>query len=849
MNHCLITSDILVLFILVVLITTHFLEPTSNDRKLRLACFSCSITIIISIIFFGDSLFTHIKMVLSTRTQTSHDDSNHQQVQQQQTVGKSHVEREVEHHKEGRVGDMSSAFRRFPLDTLYHDIKHHQNQIACKEKELTIDTMPKPSARTISSVELEGDGEASFSSSSSLPSSSSTNNNSSLLSSSSSTSADYFDEQSTVYSPIPTPMGVVKKVVTDESPTTLLSPSLSFGLSSKQNEVIQNNNGTNDNYDVSSMDDDHEKGNDDDHDNEDDEIATNTSRNSTINTNEERYDYRNSVRTYYQEVDTYENDDDEEENREITKQRSTCALKASNRYHSHQYSLNDFDTDYNRSIANNDTRERYNSAAVGSVGSDVVADDSFQSIESPICHPNTKKADYIQELYRKVVAANHGNDGEDMVIPATYYPNQYPSSGVGGSRKDNGWIPKWVIETTPMIKFVIVLSTALLIGSAALIVIAVAVSMHSNWVNSSQQSGFSDFTNAPSPTIFVITNGEDTNDGSPSTQPSNAPYGQFSTLYLSPTPSSKSLDAFLTPTIATTFTPSISTSSRPSGKKSSNPSPSPSVNVSESPSVASSITSFYITSRNRQRSMQSQLALLRNNNNEWLIHLGNWNRHSQEVNRCESHLYDKIVDIYKNSTVPVFFVPGDNEWNDCDNYPDTINTWRNHFVDFEQNWSPLPFEVVRHKKQIENFSFMHKKVLYIGLNMVGGIVHNASEWTNRMDDNIEWVANRVNQHMKEVEVVMVFGNSGNIKENEDFFIDLAILIEEWNTEYFDAVKSKLHFFYIKESENEFALNQNFMGQDNFLLVNIQEGTWPVGRITIDTSMKQFTYNDDGEWGE
>lgn len=207
--------------------------------------------------------------------------------------------------------------------------------------------------------------------------------------------------------------------------------------------------------------------------------------------------------------------------------------------------------------------------------------------------------------------------------------------------------------------------------------------------------------------------------------------------------------------------------------------------------------------------------------------------------------------MYRNSSVPVFFLPGDNEWNDCDDFPASVKKWRRTFVSYEQNWGNLNFEVSRQKNRRENFSFVYKNAIHIGLNMVAGRVHSVPQWKKRLQENVDWIRLSVNASIEEIEVVLIFGNSGNIEPNEEFFVQLKNLVQQWNSEMIQVnkhsrlqVRRHLPVFYIKQSENNSRINENFMGQEDFVLVNVHHGKWPPARFSVDTRRKSFTFDED-----
>ncbi len=606
-----------------------------------------------------------------------------------------------------------------------------------------------------------------------------------------------------------------------------------------------------------------------------DEEMTNgnsTLLNSTINTYEQ-YDHVDSLKRYYSE------ENEEEEKAEI------CKPDVSSAHHPHY------------------VKTRYG--------------------ESPVYNPENK-ADYVQELYRKVIAATSNssaaNTPKNRPSPSevlngyvvhenvTAYNHMFRgrkrnSRGINGENSSgddhNGCVPIWLINSTPMIKFIIVISSALLIGSLALIGIALAVSINSDADNfgSSQQTNFQN-TKAPSPTTFglfpSITASPPTvspnanklsspSDGSTTTEtsgslsipptvspfPSSSPSKDGTIKSKSKDPSSKRKAPSSAPSsmpqrqspFPSTYLSSPPTklpSSLPTFTPSTAPTPSPSKIHSPSPSIASQAESrtkqepttgeFYVFSRNSEGLTETSIAKLPRENNEWLIQLGNWNPHNDNTVHCGKQKYENIANIYSSSSVPVLWLPGDNEWNDCSNFPTSVEYWRDSFVGFESKQSFV--DVKRQQNRKENFSFLFRKILYVGLNMVSGKVRNETIWSERLNDNIDWLNSTVADAMSgELEVLVIFGNSGNIPANEGFFRNLNDLVEEWNsdkeTNRGGSKKKALPVFYIKESERDSRLNKKFLKSRDIRLVNVKGGVWPPAKISIDTVEGTFTFND--EW--
>lgn len=81
----------------------------------------------------------------------------------------------------------------------------------------------------------------------------------------------------------------------------------------------------------------------------------------------------------------------------------------------------------------------------------------------------------------------------------------------------------------------------------------------------------------------------------------------------------------------------------------------------------SSVVSFYIIggrfTGDTLAALPENLASLPNidGSGTVMFHLGDWN--SPFATYCSEESYQENVNLYKNSSVPVYFIPGDNEYN------------------------------------------------------------------------------------------------------------------------------------------------------------------------------------------
>ena len=143
---------------------------------------------------------------------------------------------------------------------------------------------------------------------------------------------------------------------------------------------------------------------------------------------------------------------------------------------------------------------------------------------------------------------------------------------------------------------------------------------------------------------------------------------------------------------------------------------------------------------------------------------------------CTENNYELVADYLKQLKAPVFIIPGDNEWNDCE-YPDQAwDYWNKYFLSFDQNWK-MTFDVQRQNNYEVNSAFVQKNVLFIALNLVGGRIHNQIEWDMMQNNAAEWINKNIQKKGIMATVILIQANP-DIKHK--LFMDQFIpLIEDF----------------------------------------------------------------------
>lgn len=170
----------------------------------------------------------------------------------------------------------------------------------------------------------------------------------------------------------------------------------------------------------------------------------------------------------------------------------------------------------------------------------------------------------------------------------------------------------------------------------------------------------------------------------------------------------------------------------------------------------------------------------------FVVHVGDIRSAADESQRCTRQEYQSVASILQRSAVPVLLIPGDNEWSDCPNPSQAWNIWLEVFVGFESqspwddgNNNPFAKDdlIVRMPDRPETFSFVHEGTLFVGLNLVGGRILDASEWETRLTDQVLWLQELMrDQHYGKPTVV--FGHANPVNNHDAFFLPLRDFVRD-----------------------------------------------------------------------
>ena len=161
---------------------------------------------------------------------------------------------------------------------------------------------------------------------------------------------------------------------------------------------------------------------------------------------------------------------------------------------------------------------------------------------------------------------------------------------------------------------------------------------------------------------------------------------------------------------------------------------------------------------------------------DFIVHLGDIAGGRTEFE--ESHFSEMKQLLTKNAKVPTYIVPGDNEWNDQKNHIECWSFWMKHLFKLEDNVQ-TPWMTERQKIRPENFAFLNKDVLFIGLNIPGGRVHDAEEWKLRLNQNVLWVEELLKEHGEQARATVLFFQAALSEKHKTFTENVRPLLKDF----------------------------------------------------------------------
>jgi hypothetical protein len=223
---------------------------------------------------------------------------------------------------------------------------------------------------------------------------------------------------------------------------------------------------------------------------------------------------------------------------------------------------------------------------------------------------------------------------------------------------------------------------------------------------------------------------------------------------------------------------------------------------------------------------------------EFLIHVGDLRLSGTNL-PCRLSEYQDAANRLALSHAPVFVVLGDNDWTDCPDRDQGLRMWKQTFVGFESKHWNHTFNIERQTNRTENFAFVHKGTLFMGLNLIGGLRHNKNEWEERLTEQAEWTIDLIQRYKRTtvraggangpVGRIVIFGHANPHYLHNSYFNPLQNFIAQ-------QLNNEIPIMYLNGDKHEWSYDTEFMGQPSFLRVMVSgKGVEPPIKVVIDSS--------------
>lgn len=276
--------------------------------------------------------------------------------------------------------------------------------------------------------------------------------------------------------------------------------------------------------------------------------------------------------------------------------------------------------------------------------------------------------------------------------------------------------------------------------------------------------------------------------------------------------------------VAKNLTPKLATTTRGTEKEGTPIMTQKEEQTSAAAAAAATTTTFYATgdapyTRIQALKLGVQMAAVPADA-EFVVHIGDLRRASPRIS-CEQPQYQAAAAILRlsHAAAPVFVIIGDNDWTDCPNQAQGLQLWQDEFVAFDSKYWNHSFAIQRQPGRPYNFCFEHKGTLFVGLNIVGGKIHDAEEWSTRLADQADWtialIRNYHHQQRLQLKVgrVVLFGHADPNKSHRPFFKPLRAFLK-------DELHSKVPMLYLSGDTHAWLYQPNFYKEPSLLRITV-----------------------------
>jgi hypothetical protein len=183
---------------------------------------------------------------------------------------------------------------------------------------------------------------------------------------------------------------------------------------------------------------------------------------------------------------------------------------------------------------------------------------------------------------------------------------------------------------------------------------------------------------------------------------------------------------------------------------------------------------------------------------------------------------------------------------DCPKPEEAMSLWHEYLLEYEtQHWAePSAWTVERDAadEYPENFAFVYNEILFVGINLVGGVVHDSNEWDRRQEANLRWIDDNFQQHRENIKAFVLFAHADpDVPSNGPFYEPFK---EKVRTEYNQIPVVLIHR---NLGVEPWSWETEFENIENFSVVVVAGSVWPPLMGAIDLNQSNPFVFDQSNW--
>ena len=172
--------------------------------------------------------------------------------------------------------------------------------------------------------------------------------------------------------------------------------------------------------------------------------------------------------------------------------------------------------------------------------------------------------------------------------------------------------------------------------------------------------------------------------------------------------------------------------------------------------------------------------------------------------------------------------------------------WHQYLLDYEsQHWNaPSQWTVSRGSNtgHPENFAFVYNEILLVGINLVGGVVHDSSEWATRQGANLQWIEDSYQQHKSNIRAFVLFAHADpDVPSNSPFYEPFKVRVtQEYN-------KVPVVLIHRNLGVETWSWETEFENINNFSVIVAAGSVWPPLMGAVDFRQENPFIFDQSSW--